>query len=957
MPAWNVLDPATRRPVVEILRNQTSKALEGTENAGLEGRVMLEGITCDTCHQVTGPVVSAQEALDQADGRPELLEAYLEADTYQGNPYWQSFLTFEDETQDSPCFQTSADGDPLSDLGDPCKLLFREEDEEGDGISNSGYFLDPEGMPAGQDPRTRGDWRFGPRFDPPAMKSSFHLGAHVPLELKGPVPEQASADDPRYHLPEDRDKADYFRSAEFCGSCHDVRIIGTDARKHQNCNTNPSPDCFTDDLDRSARPEFEAHKRLRDAYSEWRRSDFARNRKNATTESINRLRPGDSVVTCQDCHMSAYPVIFEKNEVAVDAGCEPIGIAQLPPGTDALVRELERLSSITGSEAKLVKPGCYPIAQAAVNDGYQGNPPSRRVAPHYFTGADVPLEPLANGELFSEAQLDDTTLDGQGMIRGLRPRRDLLLKRAVSFVLPEQTLSVEKAGPVPTVDLRLELENIGAGHRVPAGFTQEREVWVEVVITDLGRNTAFRCGSDDMFTALADEDHYPRLSRCASALRFGEAIDERCTEFASESGSLEDALTILRLDSGVLAHVGALVDQDHDGFVIGVGPGEVATRLGNRVFDDLNYDALLSLFMPETGQLDPALSTRVRLGDNGLFLLDRVDGLYLPILEAGEIRGEARLVERADGRVVDEDLPDKRFDRIRINDEFFDAGTGGLIATYGADIFDGPDKPRVLSRSVQDDGVTQSVELLQEGLINFQNGFLTCVACCPSDADFTAVKDENGGTVLDASGNPVLACQRNGAPIPADEVPIDPLTGTCCRGEFVDGECLDNPAAFPKATNMVNGVIGLEDGVCRSNLVDETGADLIDASTDRPSKFLEIFSPIEGLTADSGAFKAADAIINERSLPPGVPHRFTDRISLLEAPIGDLCVQSRLNFRAFPPYELRMFALRELLRMAEGERDNPTMSLGMVDRLEAVVIGEGTLACVHDGDGWVCVGT
>lgn len=153
---------------------------------------------------------------------------------------------------------------------------------------------------------------------------------------------------------------------------------------------------------------------------------------------------------------------------------------------------------------------------------------------------------------------------------------------------------------------------------------------------------------------------------------------------------------------------------------------------------------------------------------------------------------------------------------------------------------------------------------------------------------------------------------------------------------------------------MVQGKIDLEQGECVSNLVDEFGNPLISQETQRPGKFLEVFSPIEGLTADTGAFKAADAIINERSLLPGLPYHFSDSIPLASQPVGDLCIEARLNFRAFPPYELRMFAGRELLRQAVGERTAPTMSLGMVDRLDVVVMGLDTLQCVQQGNGFVC---
>jgi hypothetical protein len=74
------------------------------------------------------------------------------------------------------------------------------------------------------------------------------------------------------------------------------------------------------------------------------------------------------------------------------------------------------------------------------------------------------------------------------------------------------------------------------------------------------------------------------------------------------------------------------------------------------------------------------------------------------------------------GRVAraDEDLADKRFLRVRTDDDVTDA-KGRPLGVFGADIADGPDAPRWKK--------TAPNEFLGKGLVNLQNGFLRCVRC------------------------------------------------------------------------------------------------------------------------------------------------------------------------------------------------------------------------------------
>jgi hypothetical protein len=213
----------------------------------------------------------------------------------------------------------------------------------------------------------------------------------------------------------------YLASSEFCGACHDVRLFGTDVRG-------------------AARGEH--FKRLRNAYSEWRAWADAESR-------AGRVAP-----SCQDCHMSLYPV--------------------KPPGTYA---------------QGLVAPS-------------SGAP--ARLASHWFTGVEIPM-----AEDLPESMVEDPTVDADGMPVGLRARRDLLLRAAFRFTLGEGRRSGR------TLQMPLTIENVGAGHRVPAGFSQERETWVELEVTDSRGARVYEVGrldrpeadlADKVFTRVTTSD-------------------------------------------------------------------------------------------------------------------------------------------------------------------------------------------------------------------------------------------------------------------------------------------------------------------------------------------------------------------------------------------------------------------------------------------------------------------
>jgi hypothetical protein len=151
------------------------------------------------------------------------------------------------------------------------------------------------------------------------------------------------------------------------------------------------------------------------------------------TWADDEARAGRAAPGCQDCHMSLYPT--------------------KPPGTYA-----EGLVAPTSAR------------------------PSRLYA-HWFTGVELPMS-----DELPAAMIDDPAVDPDGVPVGLRARRDRLLRAAFRFTLGDAARSGR------TLRVPVTIENVGAGHKVPAGFSQERETWVELTITDARGDVVYEVG-------------------------------------------------------------------------------------------------------------------------------------------------------------------------------------------------------------------------------------------------------------------------------------------------------------------------------------------------------------------------------------------------------------------------------------------------------------------------------
>ncbi len=178
---------------------------------------------------------------------------------------------------------------------------------------------------------------------------------------------------------------------------------------------------------------------------------------------------GRSAATCQGCHMSLYPGVCVQNTKgsgprAGSAG-EPGGC---PPGTHFESRA----------------PGEKAVGMIASSSATP-----KAMTSHWFTSVDLPL----SAEM-PDAWATDPTLDPSGVPVGLEARREQLLRHTFRFGFG----GARRIGS--RLELPIEIQNTGAGHRVPAGFSQERETWVELTVKDGRGEVVYEVGklaSDD----------------------------------------------------------------------------------------------------------------------------------------------------------------------------------------------------------------------------------------------------------------------------------------------------------------------------------------------------------------------------------------------------------------------------------------------------------------------------
>lgn len=378
--------------------------------------------------------------------------------------------------------------------------------------------------------------------------------------------------DPIVHRRTPAQAKTYLGSSEFCGACHDVRLFGTDSL--------------------GVREKGEHFKRLRNAYSEWK------------TWADTEKAAGRRAATCQDCHMSLYPGVC----VADVAG------AVDRPARGPSIRE----GCPTGFHFEARAPGEKARGMVASSSSEP-----RAIATHYFTSVDLPLSTE-----FEDRWANDASLDASGSPVGLELRRRQLLMHTFRFALGRGT----RVGG--RLEIPVEVQNTGAGHRVPAGFSQEREIWVELTVKDTRGAVVYEVGriSDDdadlrdkAFVRVSTRDDKLDFTGKPQGVFGADVVDgpdvPRWNPNPIFGGTTFRGKGLINFQNGFLRCVRCIGVIDRDG-TCQAGPGQGRTRADR--FDDGGYDL-------DTGQCRSNLS-----GSNAFF------ETYFPVGALDADRGVAK---------------------------------------------------------------------------------------------------------------------------------------------------------------------------------------------------------------------------------------------------------------------------------------------------------------------------
>ena len=141
-------------------------------------------------------------------------------------------------------------------------------------------------------------------------------------------------------------------------------------------------------------------------------------------------------------------------------------------------------------------PGERPLGPSAVVDGVEG--PDREQAAHYFVGPDVAL-------------IDDfpypDDLEASALAQeAYRAKAESLLQNAARIA--DVRLVASPAG----ARLEVDVESLVSGHRVPTGFTSERQMWLHTRLTDASGELVMETGQLDLYGDLCDSHSLQVLS-------------------------------------------------------------------------------------------------------------------------------------------------------------------------------------------------------------------------------------------------------------------------------------------------------------------------------------------------------------------------------------------------------------------------------------------------------------
>jgi len=131
----------------------------------------------------------------------------------------------------------------------------------------------------------------------------------------------------------------------------------------------------------------------------------------------------------------------------------------------------------------IVDPGIFPAA------------PKRHLSNHRFTGPDYSLL-----KAFGQADLGLGNDSFARLESHLESERETLLHNAATM----RVTHPPQARKGSTLRVAVAVTNAGAGHNLPTGFASERQLWLEVTVTDQAGRRLFSSGDVDQYADLRD---------------------------------------------------------------------------------------------------------------------------------------------------------------------------------------------------------------------------------------------------------------------------------------------------------------------------------------------------------------------------------------------------------------------------------------------------------------------
>lgn len=264
------------------------------------------------------------------------------------------------------------------------------------------------------------------------------------IEKVGPFLQPVEPKNQFHTSSNDPNKIAFLRSPAFCNACHDVRVPLAAPGDFQHL-----------EYDLNTGNESVVYFRLENLSTEFQVGAY-----NSTNN------PFGKVIRCQDCHMSAFPY----------AGTSTYKVGDMTVTSPTPAIFFNNFAAVPGVSTA----DNFPLQQ-------------RSVVNHHFTGVDVPL--LYPSELQARLGSDypdpyQPGVDEYGIPNSLAQRREDLLDAAARISLSKSD-TVAHLGQTFTV--RAEAVAL-TGHRLPAGFSQERTAYIQLSVTDSNGFLVYQSG-------------------------------------------------------------------------------------------------------------------------------------------------------------------------------------------------------------------------------------------------------------------------------------------------------------------------------------------------------------------------------------------------------------------------------------------------------------------------------